>query len=507
MTRTESRPARGTNARTLRMTIRSAGLATFVQYAMSFVLAPVVLAQAGVGIFGAWATISSILAVGALADAGLKLEVSRRVAEAAGRDDDDAVHEAVHHGTTLLMAIAGGATLVGVLVAPLIRAFAFPNGIPGFGAGEVDLILRLTFVLLGCSLLADGYFAVLRGLQRGDVETNARMVGLVVGTATTVVGIELGWSLWALLAGAAATDLTAIALQGLGARRVIPGLRFRLVPLRSALGRGMVALSGMALVSQISDVIDSQWDKVMLSRYVGSGAVAGFQIGSMLALQAKALAVLPAVPLVVAVAELRRRDPERARHILRVLGAATFVIGAVTLSTVVVFAPSFLHLWLGRRLPSAVTSARLFAVAIACNLFAAPLAYRALGESRHRITAISSGANIGVNAILSYVLTVTIGLRGPLYGSIAGNAIGTLILFVLLRRALGSEWEAPSWRAPLVGVVAAMVGLSVGTERITSWPVLIVVAGLFALAVGVVAARVERLPVRDLIRRRLASVA
>jgi O-antigen/teichoic acid export membrane protein len=482
-------------------------VATFVQYAMSFVLAPVVLSKAGVGTFGAWATISSILAVGALADAGLKLEVSRRVAEAAGRGDDAAVHAAVHHGTTLLATIAGTATLAGVLLAPFIRAFAFPHGVPGIGATEADLLLRLTFVLLGCSLLADGYFAVLRGLQRGDVETNARMVGLVVGTATTVLGIELGWSLWALLAGAAVTDFTAIALQGLGTRRVIPGLRFRMVPLRSAVGRGMVALSGLALVSQISDVIDSQWDKVMLSRYVGSSAVAGFQIGSTLALQAKALAVLPAVPLVVVVAELRRRDPERARRILRVLGSATFVIGAVTLSALVVFAPPFLHLWLGRRLPSAVISARLFAIAIACNLFAAPLAYRALGESRHRLTAIASGANIGVNAILSYVLTVTIGLRGPLYGSIAGNAIGTALFFVLMRRALGPEWEAPSWRAPLVGVVAALAGVMVGTDRISSWPVLIVVAGGFAVAVGAVAARAERLPVRDLLRRRLEAVA
>ena len=499
------RSERGTSRRTLSMTIRSAGLATLVQYAASLILAPVVFAGASVATFGAWATISSILAIGALADAGLRLEISRRVADAAGEGNDSRVRSAVHEGTTLLMVVAGVTVIVGCVVTPLIRSFALPQGIPGMTAGEIDLFLRLTFVLLGASLLADGYFAVLRGLQRADVENHSRLIGVVVGTVTAIIGIELGWSLWALLAGAAAQDLTAIALQAIATRRVVPELRFRVPSLRGTAWRGMLSLSGMALVSQISDVVDSQWDKVMLSRYVGSTAVAGFQIGTTLSLQAKAIALLPAAPLLVAIAELRRRNPAQARRVLDVLCSATFAIGAVTLSGLVVFAPPFLHLWLGRDLPSAVASARLFTVAVACNLLAAPLAYRALGEARHRLTAIASLTNIGVNAILSYVLTVTIGLKGPLYGSIAGNAIGTALFFLLMRRALGPDWRWPSWRAPAIGVTAAILGLLLGFDRVSSWPALIARALLFCVVVGAAACAAERIPVRTLLRRRLGA--
>ena len=392
-------PTRGTSRRTLIMTIRSAGLTTLVQYAATLLLAPIVFDGASVATFGAWATIASILAVGALADAGLRLEISRRVAHAAGEGDEEAIRRSVHEGTTLLTVVALVTAVGGGLASPLIRAFAFPEGMPGLSNPEADLLLRATFLLLACSLLADGYFAVLRGLQRADVETNSRLVGVVVGTITAIVGIELGWSLWALFAGAAAQDITAIALQAVGTRRVVPELRFRMAPIRGTAWRGLIALSGMALLSQISDVVDSQWDKVLLSRYVGSTAVAGFQVGTSLALQAKALAILPAAPLLVAIAELRHRDPERSHHVLTVLSASTFAIGAVALSGLVVFAPPFLRLWLGQELPSAVTSARLFAVAVGLNLLAAPLAYRALGEMRHRLTAIASLANIGVNAV------------------------------------------------------------------------------------------------------------
>ena len=106
MTVTDAMP-RGTNRRTITRTIGSASLMTVVQYAVSLVVAPVVLGQAGVSTFGVWATIASVLAVGALADAGLRLEIGRRVADALGDDDDDAMRHAVHHGTTLLAVIAG----------------------------------------------------------------------------------------------------------------------------------------------------------------------------------------------------------------------------------------------------------------------------------------------------------------------------------------------------------------------------------------------------------------
>lgn len=494
----------GTSRTTITRTIGSAGALTVAQYAVSLLVAPIVLAQAGVTAFGVWATIASVLAVGGLADAGLRLEIGRRVADALGAGDDDGVRRAVHHGTTLLAAIASALVAVGLVAAPAIRAFVFPHGVQGFSASELDLLLRATFVLLGVALLADGYFAVLRGIQRADVENGSRLLGLFAGTVVLVVGLVAGWSVWALFAGAAVQDVVAIAGQSVGVRRLVPALRFRIRPVPPAAMRSLIALSGMALVSQLSDVVDSQWDKVMLSRYVGATAVAGFQIGTTLSLQVKALALLPVAPLLVAVAEWRGRDPERTARLFTVLGSATFAVGAAMLATLVVFASPFVHLWLDRPMPGAVVSAQLFSVAVAFNLLAAPLAYRALGEGRHRLTAVASLTNIVVNAGLSYVLTVTIGLRGPLYGSIAGNAIGTALFFVLMRRALGASWRAPSWRAPAVGVLATVGGLALGLDRVTGWPALVLVGGGFAFVVLVIAASVERLPWRDLLPRRLA---
>ena len=55
---------------------------------LNMAVVPIVLGRVGTGDYGAWATISSVLAVGALADAGLRTEIVRRVGVAHGRGSD-----------------------------------------------------------------------------------------------------------------------------------------------------------------------------------------------------------------------------------------------------------------------------------------------------------------------------------------------------------------------------------------------------------------------------------
>ena len=50
-------------------------------------------------------------------------------------------------------------------------------------------------------------------------------------------------------------------------------------------------------------MVDGQWDKLVLSRYAGPDAVASFQVGTLLVMQAKMLAILPLTPILAAVAD------------------------------------------------------------------------------------------------------------------------------------------------------------------------------------------------------------
>jgi O-antigen/teichoic acid export membrane protein len=498
----------GTSRRNLVRAFSTSAAGAVVTYAVNLAIVPFVLHRIGAGLYGAWATMASILAVGALADAGVRTEIIRRVGSAQGEGDDAALVRAVHQGVTLLVGFAAVITVVGGLAAPAIRSFAFPGGVVGYSPAEVDLLLRATVAVLGASLVASGYFGVLRGVQRGDVEAAGQMLAVPVSAAVTVLGVALGWGLWALFLGSVVTLVVSAGWNSQKVHRLVPGLRLRLVALEPRLVKGYLAFSALALLSQVSDVVDSQWDKVVLSHFVGSSAVASFQIGTSLVLQGKALALLPLVPLLVAIAELRGRDAARMEKLFHLMARAGMVLGAVVLGGLFVFAPAFVRLWLGSgpAATGAANAARLFTFAVALNLVSAPLAFRAFGEGWHTLAAAGSVANMVVNGALSLALTMAIGFNGALYGSIAGNLAGTALFFVLMRRRMGDRWAPPPWRALAVGTVGAAVAVLAGAPRVTSWPALIAAGTVYLGAVGSACAWVEHVPVGQLLSRPRAEV-
>lgn len=497
----------GTSRGNLVRAFRSSAVGAAVSYGVNLAVVPLVLHRVGPEVYGAWATMASILAVGALADAGIRTEIIRRVGAAQGEGDEEALVRSVHQGLTLLVALAGAITVVGALGAPAIRAFAFPRGVPGYANPEIDLLIRATVTVLAASLVANGYFGVLRGVQRGDVETIGLMLSVPASAVVTVAGVAAGWGLWALFLGSVTALVVTVVWNEAGTRRLVPGLSLRLVPLTATVVKGYLALSGLALLSQVGDVVDSQWDKVVLSRYVGSAAVTSFQIGTNLVLQGKALALLPLVPLLVAIAELRRRDRDRMEVLFDLMARAGMVLGAVVLSAIFVFAPAFVRLWLGSG-PSAAgagIAARLFTVAVALNLVGAPLAMRAFGEGWHALCAASSVLNMMVNGAASLGLTMAIGFNGALYGSIAGNLTGIVLFFVLVRRRMGERWSPPPCRALAVGVLSAWITVVAGAGAIDSWLGLVAAGGVYVAVVGLACARAESLRVTELLSRRVPT--
>jgi O-antigen/teichoic acid export membrane protein len=500
-------PATGTSRRNLMLAFRSSAAGAAVNYGVNLAIVPFVLHRVGPEIYGAWATMASILAVGALADAGVRTEVIRRVGSAQGEGDEERLLRSVHQGVTLLVALAGAIGVVGFVATPTIRAFAFPGGVPGYGPAEVDLLIRATLAVLAASLVANGYFGVLRGVQRGDVETTGMMLSVPASAVVTLVGVSVGWGLWALFLGTLAALAVSVVWNRVGIRRLVPGLRPRLVSLTGPVVKGYLALSGLALLSQVSDVVDSQWDKVVLSRYVGSAAVASFQVGTSLVLQGKALALLPLAPLLVAIAELRQRDRVRMEALFDLMARAGMVLAAVVLGAIFVFAPAFVRLWLGggAAVTGAGNAARLFTLAVALNLLSAPLAVRAFGEGWHTLAAAGSAANMVVNAGLSLVLTMVVGFNGALYGSIAGNLVGTAVFFLLMRLRMGHRWAPPPCRALLVGTAGAAVASLVGLGRVGSWPTLVAVGAGYVAIVGIACVRAERLPLVEILSGRVQA--
>ncbi len=477
-------PMRGTSGATLRRAVMTGGGAAVVTAVANLAVVPTLLDRVGTADYGAWATISSVLAVGGLADAGLRSEIVRRVGDAHGRRSDDDIARAVQEGVTLLCLGAVVVAGVGIVLAPTLRGLAFPEGLAAHGPGELDLLIRATFLLLGVSIVGAGAWAALPGLQRGDLIARAEVGALLSGLLVTLLGATAGWGLWALLAGSTTQIAFRTLVNLMAMHRVLPEVRVRLVAVDRSSAGGFLTLSWLAMLAQVSDVVDAQWDKIVLSRYAGPDAVASFQIGTLLVLQAKVLAVLPLAPLLAAVAELRTRPGTDLLRWAQTLTRTSGVVAAVAFGGLAAFGPALCRLWLDEGAGRSGAVARIFSLAIAFNVLAAPIALRAFGDGRHRIAALGATVNIVVNGVMSLVLTMHFGLVGALWGSVAGNAVGSVVLVVLVRRAGGQSWPVPAWRALSIGAAATGVAVVLGSDTIRTWPELTVWGVAFTLVVA-----------------------
>jgi O-antigen/teichoic acid export membrane protein len=479
--------ARGTSQRTVALAVRSAAASSAMAYLINLLVLPLVLHRVGVELYGAWAVVASILAVAGLADAGVRTELIRRVGEAQGRDDRQGMAEAVDQALTILTVSATLVVVVGWFGAPWLRDLAFPHGVEGLSPGTLDWFVRSVVALLAISLVGNGVFGVLRGVQRSDIESRAQMLAVPAGAVCTCIGVLVGWGLWSLVAGSAAQLATQLMWEERASKRLLPWVKPRLTRVSRVAVKAYLALSGLALLSQVSDVIDTQWDKIVLSRFVGTAAVTSFQVSTSLVLQAKLVALLPLTPVLAGVAELHRRDRREVQRLFRTLERSAAVAAAVMLSTVFVFGARMLQLWLRVPLTHSESAVRLFTVAVLLNLMCAPLAFRAIAEGLHRVAAIASLANMAVNGIVSFAATASLGFNGALYGSILGNLIGAVVFLCIMRRHMIGERVMPEIRPALVGAVGAVVGLALRLDQVEPWPLLIVVCALFAAGVATAA--------------------
>ena len=473
--------------------MRSSVLGTGGSYAFGLVAIPLALHLLGPGLFGVWVALATVLAVGGLADLGVRTEIARRVSAALGEQRQAEIPQIVMQGTTLLMLTAGILVGVGLLVTPYLVAAVFPHA-TGPEIGQLQLVMRAVVGVVGLSVVLNGYFAVLAGVQRPDVQAYSGLAGVVAGFAVLLSGLLFGWGIWALFAGEATQVVVQSAIQAAWTRVLVPELGLRSLRLSpSGLG-SYLSLSTMVLVLQVADVVDAQWDKLVLSRYVGATAVASFQVGTTLVLGARGLALLPLAPLLVAVTEL---GGERSKQLYARLSKATMALSVMALTGLIVFAQPFMALWLGQHssvVGQSALVARMFALAMLANLVTVAPVLRCLALGRHRVAATQAVVNVVINGAVSVALTIHIGLVGALIGSIVGNCASIATLAMALRREPARDWLSVPWATMALGTILAATLWATGVVPASwTWWQLLPAAGGFLLLLGLDSVRIDAL--------------
>jgi O-antigen/teichoic acid export membrane protein len=493
--RNTSGRAVATNALTAYVTLAVGSLA-------GFLTTPILLRSLGVVRFGTWSLLVAAAAYIGLLEVGLSSATSNRIA-AIESDGAGAVRDVLCASQALFSIVA----ILALIVTGIASIFV-PSvfHVASSGTGQA----ALAFLWLGSAQAIGALVSVFSALFVGT----GRMYLLNLGGAAIATATTAAQAVVALTGGGIA-DLGVVQFIGTAAswlyfrqrsRRVFSDITISIRSVRRSIARRLLSLGSKNAVSYIAGTLAFGSDLAVIGVLLSPKAAAAYAV----ALSGYTFLQRLSTVAVGAIAPSHAHHagnagPAERFELLRVSLLVTLiptVLGGLTLG---VFAHGLLHLWLGHVPTHSTTVLTIFCVVL---LLQAPgvcafqfLVASELAGEVARLVVLSSTTNLSA----SVALTATVGVAGPVLGSLCAIALFDAVL--LPRRACRALNDS-YWRLlrltcrPLVlPTLLLTITLAIGRLLVSGGPAILLVAGL---ATVVYSAALWSTPsVRDLRRRTL----
>jgi O-antigen/teichoic acid export membrane protein len=444
--------------RTLIRNSLSGAVAYGVDLAVNLLLAPYLLSTLGAELFGIWIVLVVATNYFSLFDLGVSTGFIKHLTEAE-------THKRINQRNTIvatgwvfyalfsLLIIGIGTTAGGWLL-------RFLKVDPTFTTVYWGVLL--VFGIRNSSVV---YRSLLFARQRVDVLNAIAVAGALIRAIGTVAALALGYGLAGLVTVSIGMALFHVTLEVLMAYRIYDRLRLR--PLAASFSTFLTLFQyGIRVqTSRFADLVYLHIDKLLLSHFVGFGAVTFYELGGKVAGLTRSFPTILLQGLLPAAAELEAQR-NRAR-LLRLyvksskyLAALAFPLAAFS----ILEARQIIQVWLGAGdhgaaalALQALTIAYLFHLLMEVALAVA----RGIGVVQYEMRALLVTAVL--NLALSLLLIIQYGLTGALIGTTVSMVIGYALFMWPFHRYVAfsfGDLVKDVYLVPFAGAAVASVAVA-----------------------------------------------
>jgi O-antigen/teichoic acid export membrane protein len=443
----------------LKLSASAQTLPIVIGYGANLIGTPFVVASLGLTNFGLWALTGAVAQYGVLLDLGVSRAIVRYVALYHTQKDKDKER-----------AIVGGCVMVIVIMGCLLMCF--PLFIPAqlghlIGAQNTNLA-RLLFISSIVVLITGVLGAIFAGASIGRGRTVAVNIGVAVQRAGVVIGgviaiifnPTLGYfAVGSAVGGAIGLIVVLIAI-------LVDEHEIRIGRPRVTIMRDLISFSLKGQVMSVSEIVLFQSGKLLAGIIIGPAAAGAYELGSRLALGARAFGTSASSVLSAhltrgyalnGVAEIRR---DYARLVQRNAAVSNFALLFLTATSF-----SVVPVWLGINHVDVVWVVIALTLAYTVNVstgvtIAAAFALNQLGI----VTVTAIGGSL-LAVALELPLAHVAGLKGILIGMALAIVISALFGLIMIHRGNGiplTDFFEPVTGPFIVGGVSTVLAMSVG---------------------------------------------
>jgi O-antigen/teichoic acid export membrane protein len=386
--------------------------------------------------FGIWLIIVSAAGLLGFADLGIGNGLTSLVASAAGRDDTAHIRRFVASGFAGLLAVAA---VVGAAFA-LIQPHVDWGTLLHLSSAEAADDAGTAVAVFAACFLVGIPFAIAPRVQAGLQEGWQANLWTAAGPVLGLVGVAI--------AGAAGGGLPLFVLAWQGGSTLCSMLHFAtlfgvqrrdLAPVPRAVtatdAREVLRKGSLFLVLSLAIAVGYESDSLVIAHYLGSDRVADYQVPLTLFSVLPALVGFLVTPLWPAYSEaLSRGDHDWVSRAL----ARSLRLGAVVTvplaAILVVTAKPIIQAWVGDASSPTWGLLALMGIWAALTGVITPIAIYLNGAQVIRFQVLCATSMAIANIVLSIVLVQSIGLSGPMLGTVIATTVFVVVPYVAFLR-------------------------------------------------------------------------
>lgn len=428
--------------------------ATVVSLAVGFFLSPVLLASLGLERFGLWSLLWAITGSLGLVDLRVAYAVTPLMAAAWARGERGRAVGLVNTGLVFYAAL--GLVLVGV-AAVGVQLPALVAWIPELFREEGRFALVAAVAVFALGSVASVFTGALHALQRFDLTARITMATTGLRGVSLVAVALAGGGLRGLLLVEAAISCGQLVVTGQAVRRLLPDCRLLRAPDPGAF-RELVAFGGKLQVAHAGHLVSLHADKLLLSAFLGLGAVAYYELGQKVAYVIRGLPLLLISATMPVVSTMEARgERERLWHFYLASVRAVVFAAIPLLVFTVTGAGHILMAWAGVEAVEARQAVWLLALGYFFYQVSATASLTSVGMNRPGLEMRRSLLAGTVNLLGSAVFIPMLGFPGAPLGTAVSLVAGAAYLMRQVRLDFGQSASS------VVGVLRRPVALALPT--------------------------------------------
>jgi O-antigen/teichoic acid export membrane protein len=455
---------------------------------LTLIITPYIIVHLGKEEFGIWALVGVISSYAQLSDFGVTESLIKFMAEDHAHQDAERLNHLVNTALVVYLLLSLLCIIVALVILPFIVNTIL--NIPEALQHKAMQVFTVSIMLFCVNMTIGIFGALITGFQRLDLSNMISLFASVISACGVFYFLSKGYGLYGLIYNNIIITIVVATFNIFISRKLFPQLLINpMIYSRMIAVRRIFQFSWKIQVSNISQLMIFQVDRILLSHYVGLAAVSNYEIANRLASQARMLIASLFSPLLPAASALHATDEhDRVLKLYR-RSFKYMSTAAIPLSFLIIaLAHPFIRTWMGPGYDTSAYTLQLLMIAFAVNLLTGPGGWILNGINKPHIGMRSSLMAGTVNILLCLTLVRYYGYYGVV-ASISLSLITSALYFtwMLQRNIDGMDWSVykESLMKPLLfsGILMLAV-LFLDVFTLKGFGILVCIGSLYAVLVA-----------------------